>query len=400
MIVALLVALAALAACLLVAAGRAAALGRVAEVARRLTGGDLRHRTLLAPGDALGDVGAALDRLAAEIQARAGEADEDRNLRRSVLDAMADGVVVAGADGRVIFANPAARAMLADPGAALAEPIAIAASGAGEAEAEIDGARDLRIRLRASRLSPVAGGGVVAVLHDITDLRRLETMRRDFVANVSHELRTPVAAIQGYAETLVDAAERDPARAGEFARVVHRHALRLSRLVADLLDLSRIEAGEQLLRVEPLDVREALARAAEVARPRAEAKRQRLAIDVEEGLLRARADEGAVDQVLANLLDNAIAHTPEGGAITVAARGADGLIAISVSDTGVGIAPEHLPRLFERFYRVDAGRSREMGGTGLGLAIVRHLVEALGGKVRVESEPGRGSTFTFTLPRA
>ena len=154
MIVALLVALAALAACLLGAAGRAAALGRVAEVARRLTGGDLRHRTLLAPGDALGDVGAALDRLAAEIQARAGEADEDRNLRRSVLDAMADGVVVAGADGRVIFANPAARAMLADPGAALAEPIAIAASGAGEAEAEIDGARDLRIRLRASRLSP------------------------------------------------------------------------------------------------------------------------------------------------------------------------------------------------------------------------------------------------------
>ena len=236
------------------------------------------------------------------------------------------------------------------------------------------------------------------MLHDITDLRRLETMRRDFVANVSHELRTPVAAIQGYAETLVDAAERDPARAGEFARVVHRHALRLSRLVADLLDLSRIEAGEQLLRVEPLDVREALARAAEVASA-CRAKRQRLAIDVEEGLLRARGRRnrrsGARQSARQRDRAHARGRRDHGG--RARRRRPDRDLGVGY---GVGIAPEHLPRLFERFYRVDAGRSREMGGTGLGLAIVRHLVEALGGKVRVESEPGRGSTFTFTLPRA
>jgi two-component system phosphate regulon sensor histidine kinase PhoR len=225
-------------------------------------------------------------------------------------------------------------------------------------------------------------------------------MRRDFVANVSHELRTPVASIRSAAETLHAAAGRDPEAAARFGEIIERNAERLHRLIEDLLDLSRIESREFQPRLEPLDLEAVADQLLTLFRERAEAKRLRIVRELPAGLPPARADRRALEQVLSNLVDNAVKYCPEGAAITLRAAAAEGKLRVELADTGPGIEAQHLPRLFERFYRVDTGRSRELGGTGLGLSIVKHLVEAMGGAVGVDSTPGRGCTFWFTLPRA
>jgi len=227
-------------------------------------------------------------------------------------------------------------------------------------------------------------------------LEKTERVRKDFVMNVSHELRTPLAAIQGYTETLLDGALDDPANNLRFLHIIRQNADRLGRLVADLMTLSQIELKSRPFRPAPHDLHDLLADIGESMRP--VAGKKGIAITVEPASARVYCDSQAVFQVLANLLDNAIKYTPEGGAITVLSRARDSHAEISVRDTGMGIPAEDLPRLFERFYRVDKARSREMGGTGLGLSIVRHLVMAQGGEVRVESTLGKGSTFIFTLP--
>jgi two-component system phosphate regulon sensor histidine kinase PhoR len=238
--------------------------------------------------------------------------------------------------------------------------------------------------------------GAVAVFHDLTAIRRLERVRRDFVSNVSHELRTPVSALRGAAETLLEGALEDRERARSFVDLIHRHAERLSRLIADLLDLSRLESGEVQLAPETVDLGLAARQVVEMLAEPARAKGLTVLQSISG--LAVFADPRAVEQVLLNLLDNAVRYTPGGGRVTLSAAREDAAVRVSVVDTGPGIAPQHLPRLFERFYRVDAGRSREVGGTGLGLAIVKHLVEAMGGEVRVESALGVGSTFSFRLP--
>jgi two-component system phosphate regulon sensor histidine kinase PhoR len=239
--------------------------------------------------------------------------------------------------------------------------------------------------------------GSVTVLHDLTPLRHLENVRRDFVANVSHELRTPVASIRAMAETLLSGASQDPELGPRFLTRIVQHTERLTFLLDDLLELARIESGQRELRKKPLDVREALAQAVEKLEPRSDAKHQLVRCEVSPELAVAADPEG-LQQVLVNLLDNAIKYTPEEGTIQVSAQRENGLVKISVADTGIGIPRRDLRRIFERFYRVDKARSRELGGTGLGLSIVKHIVEAHGGWVAVESELGRGSCFTVFLP--
>jgi two-component system phosphate regulon sensor histidine kinase PhoR len=236
------------------------------------------------------------------------------------------------------------------------------------------------------------------VLHDITELRRLERVRTEFVANLSHELRTPLTAIRGYLETLLEGGldERDNAR--RFLEIVFRHTERLGRLLDDLMDLSNIELGKVTLEVEPTDLREALEPVLAIMRPRAEAKGITLSLDVAPDLPPVRADRDRLSQVLINLVDNAVKFTAEGGRVSVTAAALDKMVEVAVADTGAGIPSTDLPRITERFYRVDKARSRELGGTGLGLAIVKHLVLAHGGELKIDSELGKGTTVRFTLP--
>jgi two-component system phosphate regulon sensor histidine kinase PhoR len=241
--------------------------------------------------------------------------------------------------------------------------------------------------------------GSAAVFRDVTERKRLERVRQDFVANVSHELRTPITAILGYAETLRSGALSDAHHAPQMVEIIHRQSERLGELVSDLLELSRLDAGERPLTLGLVRLEEVARQASEAMEPSAVGKQLRIHRNVPEDLV-ARADPKALEQVLLNLLDNAIKYTPEGGIVELSGEREAGQTLLSVRDSGLGIDPKHLPRLFERFYRVDRGRSREMGGTGLGLSIVRHLVQAMDGDVRVSSQLGAGSTFTVVLPAA
>ena len=246
---------------------------------------------------------------------------------------------------------------------------------------------------------PMLRGEVLALLRDVTDARMAEATRRDFVANASHELRTPVSAIAGAAETLLSGAMDDPAQARAFVEMIARNAERLARLTNDLLDLSRIESRQWPVKLEPVSVEGTARRAVEVCSETARRKRIELRVEVPEGIA-VLADARALEQVLVNLLDNAVKYTPDGGQATVTAAPVAGdRIEVVVADTGPGIERHHLPRLFERFYRVDPGRSRGSGGTGLGLAIVKHLVQMQAGDIGVDTGT-EGTSFRVRLPRA
>jgi two-component system, OmpR family, phosphate regulon sensor histidine kinase PhoR len=328
----------------------------------------------------------------------------------AALEGIADGVWITDATGAVVRHNAALRRLL-DAGeqvvgkrplflvrkGELHEAVLRACAGGASSVLEVvmEGPRPRVLEVQVATL----GGGLpgsAAVFRDVTELKRLERVRQDFVANVSHELRTPIAAILGYAETLQSGALGDAVHGPQMVDIIHRQSERLSELVSDLLELSRLDAGERPLPVGSVTVGEVVARAAEAVEPRASAKHITITHDVAPGLA-ARGDAKALEQVLVNLLDNAVKYTPEGGSVELTARHEASKVEVSVRDTGLGIEAKHLPRLFERFYRVDRGRSREMGGTGLGLSIVRHLVSAMGGDVRVQSQLGVGSTFTVTL---
>lgn len=384
-------------------------LRRMRSVALAMAAGDLGARVRPVQRDELGELGGALDTLAGELQRRLGQLEAEREEMTALIDSMAEAVLAVGPDGTVRRANPAARAIFDLPGdVAGTRPEAIARrkpflelvhkalAGAPVPATEIshDGKELL------ATAQPLPSGGAVLVFLDISELRRLEGVRRDFVANASHELKTPLTAIRGYSETLLDD-DVDPDLRRRFTRTIHDHATRLQQILDDLLDLSRIESGGWTL--EPTAVKiEDTARAA--WQPHADEAARRgieLEFHLAEGTRRVTADPGALRQVFANLFSNALRYSPDDAAIHVRAeRASDGATRVEVRDVGSGIPPQHLDRIFERFYRVDPARSREEGGTGLGLAIVRHLVERHGGGVEAESELGRGTTIRFTLPRA
>ena len=386
---------------------------RLTEAARRMAAGDLDVRTGVTGRDELGTLGRALERLVENLAGTMAQLRNERDVSGRVLEAMREGVMVLDESGRVALVNPALREMLllgSDvlgklPGEATRNPEIVRIldeASAGESvasEIDVGGLKPRRLLVKATPL-PGRGGGMLAVVVDVTEMRRLETVRRDFVANVSHELRTPLAAVAAATETLEGGAINDPGSARQFLGMIERNVQRLQRLLDDVLDLSRLEAREFRLDLVPLDLGPLAEQQVALFEHRAAQKRIRLTVEVPPDVGRVMCDREAVEHVLSNLIDNAVKYCPAGASVTVQAA-ADGPRArIAVADTGAGIDRRHLPRLFERFYRVDAGRSRDVGGTGLGLSIVKHLVEAMGGAVSVESHLGRGTVFTFTLPRA
>lgn len=348
----------------------------------------------------------ALRQMHQQLGARFDELRREQAETSALVEAMVEGVIAADERGRIVTANPAARRMLGydttDPLPDLPELFRLkAAREVVDAVLQGDAVQDreLEIDQRAVLMNarPLSSGGAVLVMHDLTDLRRLEAVRRDFVANVSHELKTPLTSVSGYAETLLgDAPDDETTR--RFLTTILENARRMQRLVDDLLDLARIESGRWQPEPEPVELAAAARDTwAELAdRPQAESVE--FGIDVAAGAERVLADSDALHQVLTNLLDNSLRYSAPGGRIVCRSRLDAGGIAISVNDTGAGIVHEHLPRIFERFYRGDPSRSREEGGTGLGLAIVKHLVEAHGGSVYAESERGLGTTVTCWFP--
>jgi two-component system, OmpR family, phosphate regulon sensor histidine kinase PhoR len=339
-------------------------------------------------------------------------ADRFEELRReqaetaALVESMVEGVVAADERGHIVTANPAARRLLGyDPFDAipdLAELFRVKAARE-VVDAVLQGApvqdREVDLAGRAVLLNarPLPAGGAVLVMHDLTELRRLEAVRRDFVANVSHELKTPLTSISGYAETLLSLPP-DPDMARVFLGTILGNARRMQRLVDDLLDLSRIESGRwQPTRTE-IDVASAAREAWTEVGARPESREMQFSVQVEPEAEKLCADHDAVRQVLTNLLENSLRHTPAGGHIECVAYPEGTGIALSVRDNGSGIPREHLPRIFERFYRADSARSRDEGGTGLGLAIVKHLVEAHGGRISAESERGKGTSVTCWFP--
>lgn len=377
-------------------------LRRLVGTAQLAVGGDRAQQVGSAEGD--GSVGELTKELERNVAALAAERDRFE----TALEGMPDAVLALDDERRVTAMNRAAHELLdvdgPVEGRSLAEVTSIpelqglaeSASGA-EIELELD-AGGQRLVL-ASVTRQAATGGCVMVLRDVSEVRRLETMRRDFVANVSHELRTPVSIIRANAETLLGAAMQDPQQAERFLKAMLRNADRLGRLIGDLLDISRIEAGKYPLNPVALGLAQLVDRTTEALEPEARAKDIAISRDVDDEL-RVTADPKALEQVLTNLVQNAVKYTQPGGHVEVEAHEDAGDVRIEVRDDGPGIEEAQRARVFERFYRVDPGRSRDMGGTGLGLSIVKHLVEAQGGRVGVESRSPRGSIFWLTLPSA
>jgi two-component system phosphate regulon sensor histidine kinase PhoR len=381
------------------------------DVARRLAEGDLAARTPPAADADVAELGRALDGLSSSLTTALGDLRSERDLLGRVLDGMREGVLLVDKEGRVALTNPALREMLllgANVSGKLPLELVrstelkrlldrVERSGKAEAaEVDVGELKPRRLLIHATPLAEI--GGTLAVFVDVTDLRRLESMRKDFVANVSHELRTPVATVLSAAETLQNAGLAG-GEAGEFVEIIQRNAERLHRLVEDLLDLSRIESREFKLSLEPVDLLPVVEHTLALFRDRIEAKRLAVSTSIDPEAP-VRADRRALEQILTNLIDNAIKYTSERSAVAIRSERRGDKVRVVVIDTGPGIEAKHLPRLFERFYRADAGRSRELGGTGLGLSIVKNLAEAMGGTVAVESTPGTGATFTVMLPTA
>jgi two-component system phosphate regulon sensor histidine kinase PhoR len=324
---------------------------------------------------------------------------------RELLSAIPDAAGIVGTNGTIRVANGALESlspMSRASGLTVLELTRSPELGVAVRRALEGTARRLEIDLAPARrklvahLTPLLRGEVLLLLRDVTEARRAEKSRRDFVANASHELRTPVAAIRGAAETLLLGALSDPEAARSFVEMIARQAERLARLTGDLLDLSRIESGQWTMQISRVEVDQALRAAADLVAPAAREKGIEVRRDAPPALS-VRADARALEQVLVNLLDNAVKYTPPGGQVTLSAALRPEGVVLAVADTGPGIEARHLPRVFERFYRADPGRSRDQGGTGIGLAIVKHLVQAQGGEVGVESGAG-GSRFWVSLP--
>ena len=375
------------------------------DVTRSLAQGDLSARPpLTAPGE-FGELATAVHRLSEHLGSRISALKAEDALLAALIESLDEGVVAIDERRQVVRINAAARAVLGVtrhlpfptdllprvPQLRRALDAAMTGDETEPAEAII-GPNTVSLTAR-----PLARGGVVIALFDLTRIRRLEAVRRDFVANVSHELRTPLTVISGFSETLADD-DLSPEMRRQFAHTIHAHTERMQRIVDDLLDLSRLESGRWEAAISDLDTAEIAEEIAATFRDAAVAKGLSLTLDLDPTAARFRADRTAVRQVLANLADNAVRHTDHGDVTIFSRSAADGTW-IGVTDTGPGIPSEHLPRIFERFYRVDAARGRHTGGTGLGLAIVKHLVDAHGGRVEADSEPGKGTTISAFFPQ-
>lgn len=387
---------------------------QISGVVRALAQGRFEARASVEFRDEPGDLAQTLNRMASGLQEKVFGLTEDRARLGAILSSMIEGVLVLDREGNILLLNRAIEQMLPSAeGIAAGRPLIetwrhhqlnllvekVLKSGVGQA-AEISilmpEERVFFVQASVAREGNIA---VVLVFHDVTHLKQLERIRKDFVANVSHELKTPLTSIKGYLEALLEGAKDDPERCVEFLGIIRKHTDNLNAILSDLLQLSTIESGLYRWRRESISVSDLVEKAVQVVQPAAEKKRQALSVVLGEPPISLTGDADKLGEVLVNLLDNAVKYTPEEGKITVEAQQSDVMVRICVSDTGVGIPPKDIPRIFERFYRVDRARSRELGGTGLGLSIVKHIVEAHGGKVSAQSEVGKGSQFILTFPQ-
>jgi two-component system phosphate regulon sensor histidine kinase PhoR len=387
---------------------------RLREFSRRVAEGDFRPLSPDGKGDTLDALGSSLNQTAARLDRTIRTLTEERNLSSAILGSMVEGVAVVNGAERLVFANQGFAEILGldvppVSGSSLLEIVrqtelidAVRRVLAGESRVEAEIVTGtLRQHYFAATVASVRAGetsGAVIVLHDITALRKLERVRRDFVANVSHEFRTPLTAIQGFAETLIAGAINDPLNRDRFLAIILEHSRRLARLTEDLLRLSEMDAERLELEIRRISVSQLVESCYETAQRRAAEKGLTLSLDLPGPLPDISGDARRLQEVLQNLLDNAIQYTLPRGTILLSADAINDEVVLTVTDTGIGIPQSDQPRIFERFYRVDAARSREAGGTGLGLAIAKHLIEAHGGRIWVESEIGNGSTFHFSVP--
>jgi two-component system phosphate regulon sensor histidine kinase PhoR len=384
--------------------------------ARQIAAGEFGHKVYLDRKDDLGDLADAFNHMSAQLADQFTQLDEDRQQLRAVLGSMVEGVIAIDDEQNILFANERAGQMLEfaprnAAGRKLWEVVrqravqdmvqaTMRATGGEPNKLEFADPDGKSLLMHVAQLPGETARGAVLVFHDTTELRRLERLRQDFVANVSHELKTPLSVITACIETLLEGGIEDLEHRGRFLERIQEQSQRLHTLILDLLSLARIESGEHLLTIEALAVADLAAACVERHQARAQSKKQTLLLEPPtQGDIRVLADDEAMSEILDNLVDNALKYTPEGGTIRLRWWGDDGHCNIEVQDTGIGIPEADLPRVFERFYRVDKARSRELGGTGLGLAIVKHLVQALQGAIRADSVLGQGSTFKIRLPK-
>jgi two-component system, OmpR family, phosphate regulon sensor histidine kinase PhoR len=397
--------------------------GQMREIkagAERIAAGDFSHQVIVPRTEEFAVVAESLNHMASELDDKLRTLTQERNEREAVLSSMVEGVLAVDTEERLIAVNAAAARLLdTEPAEAEGKSIqevvrnpdlqrVVAQTLRGQRPVEADvvmrvGAEDRDLQANGTLLhadrDTMSVVGAVVVLNDVTRLKRLEAVRRDFVANVSHELKTPVTSIKGFAETLEDGALDDPEAARRFVRIIAGQADRLNSIIEDLLALSTLEQSQDspLLQIEEADLCDVVGVALDVCGPKAEAKNIRLRQTCPRSLL-APVSPPLLEQAVVNLIDNAVKYSQEDSTVDVILESTSDELVISVVDRGLGVAREHLPRLFERFYRVDSARSRDLGGTGLGLAIVKHIAQIHGGRVSVDSVVGQGSTFRIHLP--
>ncbi|NLZ05674.1 MAG: HAMP domain-containing protein [Phycisphaerae bacterium] len=391
---------------------------RMKRIAQLFAQGQLNIRVPEAGAAELDELASALNEMATQLQDRILTITRQRNEVKAILSSLVEGVLAVDSQGRIASVNPAAAQLLSlDPAHVQGRHIEEVVRNVGlqqfvrrtlESDQPTEG--DVSFPDEGGRFFHVHGagladpqaerGGAVIVLSDMTRIHRLENLRRDFVANVSHELKTPVTSIQGFVEALLDGGSGDPEQSQRYLGIIAKHAERLNAIIDDLLSLSRLEEGaeKRAILFEDVKLRPVLETAIELAGVRAEQKRIKAELSCDASIS-ARVNAPLLEQAIVNLVDNAVKYSDEGTTVSIEVVQQDRETAISVKDAGCGIPPEHLARIFERFYVVDKGRSRKLGGTGLGLAIVKHITLVHGGHVGVESAPGRGSTFTLHLPR-
>jgi two-component system phosphate regulon sensor histidine kinase PhoR len=380
---------------------------RITNFAERIASGDLSARIEESSSDEIAHVATALDKTARKLEEGFRALENSRQTLEALLNSMQEPVISVAPDQRVLWANQRMERLLPG-GVRLGSPLVQSVRDPDILDSvnKVLETRDVTVA-RAAKISsgrifdvtaaPMPGGGAVAVLHDQTEIERMEKTRRDFIANVSHELRTPLTSVQGYAETLLEGSNLS-SNAREFLEIIRKNATRMGRLTEDLLILARVESGEQAFNLETAMPQDLLSDAEQTFRELAAGRGIELSV-MNTASSAVLVDRYAIHQVFSNLIDNALKYGAQGSKILIAACDTEEGVQFYVRDFGFGIPSEHLPRLFERFYRVDKARSRESGGTGLGLAIAKHVVRAHSGTIRAESELNHGSTFYFTLPR-
>lgn len=391
-------------------------IARISAVAQAIAAGDFSQKIFLSQNDEISELAKAVDFMSQQIRARMEDVMTSKSRLEAVFLSMVEGVMVVNTDGKILLINETLKRILRVEHEAVGrKPLEVIRNI--EVQEIVDGVLKSRQSVGGREMSfyipeekilrvhaaPVLRDGktdgAVLVFHDITDLRRLETVRKDFVANVSHEFRTPVANIKGYSETLLDGALDDKDHARDFLKIIYSESDRLAKLVDDLLVLARHELDRPALDIKPCSIPKILDWSLSGLTPQIKQRDLKVKLDIPQGLPEVKADDSAVSQIFLNLIENAIKYNNNGGTINISAREKDDWVEISVADTGIGIPAEDLPRVFERFYRVDKSHSRDIPGTGLGLSIVKHIIQAHGGDIKAQSELGHGSTFQFTLPK-